>query len=101
MNERIQVDGYLNIDAVIYECQIKLKARFRLRSRSVSRYTRLQVPFYLISIMANDESDSTNSSGGRSLGGGASQPLPASWARPSDRPRVGRIGDWSGTDSSA
>ena len=42
----------------------------------------------------SDDSNSTTA-GGRSLGGGAAEPLPASWSRPSERPRVGRIGDWS------
>ncbi|KAF9478749.1 SEP-domain-containing protein [Pholiota conissans] len=36
---------------------------------------------------------------GRTLGGDPAEPLPASWARPAAAPRVGRIGDWSGSSS--
>lgn len=39
----------------------------------------------------SDDSNNTTA-GGRSLGGGASEPLPASWLHPAERPRVGRIG---------
>ncbi|KAG1748099.1 hypothetical protein EDB19DRAFT_1684250 [Suillus lakei] len=40
------------------------------------------------------------SGGGQSLGGNQnSEPLPAGWGRPS-APRVGRVGDWSGTNNS-
>ena len=47
---------------------------------------------YLIHLLAmSDDSNNTNA-GGRTLGGGASEPLPASWLHPSERPRVGRIG---------
>lgn len=42
------------------------------------------------------DGDNSNTTGGRSLGGGAAEPLPASWARPTQAPRVGRIGNWSG-----
>ena len=42
----------------------------------------------------SDDSNNT-AAGGRTLGGGAAEPLPSSWLRPSERPRVGRIGDWS------
>ncbi|KAG6848530.1 hypothetical protein H0H93_016260 [Arthromyces matolae] len=35
--------------------------------------------------------------GGRSLGGGPSEPLPSTWSRPTQAPRLGRIGDWSGS----
>lgn len=39
------------------------------------------------------------SSGGQSLGGNQNnEPLPAGWGRPS-APRVGRVGDWSGTNN--
>ncbi|KAG1893622.1 uncharacterized protein F5891DRAFT_1065655 [Suillus fuscotomentosus] len=39
------------------------------------------------------------SGGGQSLGGNEnSEPLPAGWGRPS-APRVGRVGDWSGTNN--
>jgi len=47
----------------------------------------------------NNEQAINTSSSGRSLGGGAAEPMPASWARPSTQPRVGRIGAW--TSSSA
>ena len=41
-------------------------------------------------------SDEPNTSGGgRSLGGGSNEPLPASWSRPQSS-RIGRVGDWSG-----
>ncbi|KAF5375951.1 hypothetical protein D9615_008158 [Tricholomella constricta] len=43
----------------------------------------------------NDDADNSTGSG-RTLGGGAAEPMPASWSRPSQAPRVGRIGDWSG-----
>ncbi|KJA16623.1 hypothetical protein HYPSUDRAFT_193049 [Hypholoma sublateritium FD-334 SS-4] len=48
-------------------------------------------------------SDSGNnpSGVGRTLGGEPAEPLPASWARPAAAPRVGRVGDWSGTGSSS
>lgn len=52
-----------------------------------------------ITCLMSDESKNTTG-GGRSLGGGAAEPLPSSWSRPSERPRVGRIGDWSGSSSS-
>ena len=42
------------------------------------------------------DNDNNNITGGRSLEGGAAEPLAASWARPAQAPRVGRIGDWSG-----
>ena len=45
--------------------------------------------------------DNQTTGGGRSLGGGSAEPLPSSWSRPSERPRVGRIGDWSGSRYSA
>ncbi|KAF8804185.1 SEP-domain-containing protein [Phlegmacium glaucopus] len=48
--------------------------------------------------MSDDSNNTTG--GGRSLGGGAPQPLPSSWSQPSERPRFGRIGDWSGPPSS-
>ena len=41
--------------------------------------------------------NNNSTTGGRSLGGGAAEPLPSSWSHPSERPRVGRIGDWSGS----
>jgi len=42
-----------------------------------------------------------NKTGGRSLGGGDNEPLPSSWVRPANsQPRVGRIGDWTGSSSS-
>ncbi|KAG6826516.1 hypothetical protein H0H92_015509 [Tricholoma furcatifolium] len=50
--------------------------------------------------MSNDNNN-TNTGGGRSLGGGSAEPLPQSWSRPSQAPRVGRIGDWSGTGGSS
>ena len=37
---------------------------------------------------------------GRTLSGDPAEPLPSNWARPSSAPRVGRIGDWSGSSSS-
>lgn len=40
-----------------------------------------------------------NNSGGRTLGGDPAEPMPSSWARPAATPRVGRIGDWSGSSS--
>jgi len=47
-------------------------------------------------------SDNTDDNGGgRTLGGGASEPLPASWARPSQAPRTGRIGNWSSSNTSS
>ncbi|KZW03206.1 SEP-domain-containing protein [Exidia glandulosa HHB12029] len=39
-------------------------------------------------------SDNDNNNGGRSLGGGPAEPMPAGWGAPS-RPRVGRVGDWN------
>ena len=55
---------------------------------------------YLILLISIDHSmsdDSNNTpAGGRSLGGGASEPLPTSWLHPSERPRVGRIGGGGG-----
>ncbi|KAG8925699.1 hypothetical protein FRC02_009470 [Tulasnella sp. 418] len=39
-----------------------------------------------------DDGNNNNNRGGQSLGGGASEPLPSSWNRPSSGPRVGRIG---------
>ena len=45
--------------------------------------------------LAISMSDNNTTRVGRSLGGGAAEPLPSSWLRPSERPRVGRIGDWS------
>jgi hypothetical protein len=51
---------------------------------------------YLTSTDHSMSDDSNNTTaGGRSLGGGAAEPLPTSWSHPSERPRVGRIGDWS------
>ena len=47
----------------------------------------------------SDDNNNTTTGGGRSLGGGAAEPLPSSWSQPSERPRVGRIGDWSGSSS--
>lgn len=47
----------------------------------------------------SDDSNNT-SGGGRSLGGDAAEPLPSNWSRPAEKPRVGRIGDWSGSSSS-
>ncbi|KAG6885699.1 hypothetical protein C0992_004961 [Termitomyces sp. T32_za158] len=44
----------------------------------------------------SDGDNSNTTGGGRSLGGGAAEPLPTSWTRPTQAPRVGRIGDWSG-----
>ncbi|KAG6852045.1 hypothetical protein C0991_003628 [Blastosporella zonata] len=44
--------------------------------------------------MADNNANTT--AGGRSLGGGPAEPIPDSWARPTQAPRVGRIGDWSG-----
>jgi len=50
----------------------------------------------------NDQVDDNNTSqaGGRSLGGGAAEPLPSSWTHPTTQPRVGRIGAWSTSSSS-
>ena len=46
-------------------------------------------------------SGGNNPSGaGRTLGGDPAEPLPESWAQRSSAPRVGRIGDWSGSSSS-
>jgi len=43
-----------------------------------------------------------NIPGGRSLGGDSSEPLPSTWVRPtSSQPRVGRIGDWTGSSSAS
>ncbi|KIK00603.1 hypothetical protein K443DRAFT_679069 [Laccaria amethystina LaAM-08-1] len=39
--------------------------------------------------------DTTGS--GRTLDGGPGESLPASWARPTERPRVGRVGQWGGS----
>lgn len=46
-------------------------------------------------------SDDNNqgSGGGQSLSGGANEPLPSTWSRPSQAPRVGRIGNWSNSPS--
>ncbi|KAH0580409.1 UBX domain-containing protein 1 [Termitomyces sp. J132] len=44
------------------------------------------------------DNDNNITGGGRSLGGGSAEPLPASWARPTQTPRVGRIGNWSGNN---
>jgi len=48
-------------------------------------------------------SDSGNNptGAGRTLGGDAAEPLPSNWAHPAAAPRVGRIGDWSGSSSSS
>ncbi|KAG6887996.1 hypothetical protein C0995_011101 [Termitomyces sp. Mi166 len=46
----------------------------------------------------SDGNNNNTTEGGRSLGGGASEPLPASWARPTQTTRVGRIGNWSGNN---
>ncbi|KAL0948013.1 hypothetical protein HGRIS_010635 [Hohenbuehelia grisea] len=48
--------------------------------------------------MSGNDNDN---SGGRALGGGASERLPSSWVRPSQAPRIGRIGDWSSSASSS
>ncbi|KDR72801.1 hypothetical protein GALMADRAFT_252068 [Galerina marginata CBS 339.88] len=45
-------------------------------------------------------SDNDSNSTGRTLGGDPAEPLPSNWARPAAAPRVGRIGDWSGSSSS-
>ncbi|KAF8152265.1 hypothetical protein B0H34DRAFT_724522 [Crassisporium funariophilum] len=50
--------------------------------------------------MSDNGNNTTGGSGGRSLGGGPAEPLPSTWSNPSGRPRVGRIGDWSGSSSS-
>lgn len=51
--------------------------------------------------MSSDNDQSSLGSGdGRSLSGGASEPLPSTWSRPTQAPRVGRIGDWSSQPSS-
>ena len=50
-------------------------------------------PYLTVYAMSDDTNNTT--AGGRSLRGGASEPLPNSWSQPSERPRVGRIGDWS------
>ncbi|KAF9555715.1 SEP-domain-containing protein [Agrocybe pediades] len=42
----------------------------------------------------------SDNGGGRTLSGDPAEPLPSNWARPNSAPRVGRIGDWSGTSSS-
>ncbi|KAF8063475.1 hypothetical protein FPV67DRAFT_246408 [Lyophyllum atratum] len=47
--------------------------------------------------MSDNDNTNNPSGGGRSLGGGAAEPLPSSWSRPAQAPRVGRIGDWSGS----
>ncbi|RDB21824.1 UBX domain-containing protein 1 [Hypsizygus marmoreus] len=44
---------------------------------------------------SDDNTNPPASSGGRSLGGGAPEPLPESWSHPAPAARVGRIGDWS------
>lgn len=41
--------------------------------------------------MADDENNQ-NTGAGRTLGGGAAEPLPASWRTSTSQPRVGRIG---------
>ncbi|TFK35804.1 hypothetical protein BDQ12DRAFT_611172 [Crucibulum laeve] len=53
--------------------------------------------------MSNDENNNNTNAGGvgRTLGGAPAEPLPSTWARPAERPRVGRIGDWSGGGASA
>lgn len=51
--------------------------------------------------MASDKDESGSSGGGgQSLSGGASEPLPSTWTRPSQAPRVGRVGAWSSNSSS-
>ncbi|KAG6833316.1 hypothetical protein H0H87_008948 [Tephrocybe sp. NHM501043] len=47
--------------------------------------------------MADGDNNTNTTGGGRSLGGGPAEPMPSSWAQPSQAPRVGRIGNWSGT----
>ncbi|GLB42820.1 putative SEP-domain-containing protein [Lyophyllum shimeji] len=47
--------------------------------------------------MSNNGDSNNPSGGGRTLGGGAAEPLPSSWARSAEAPRLGRIGDWSGS----
>lgn len=42
----------------------------------------------------NDKNGSV-SGGGRSMSGGANEPMPSTWNRPSQAPRIGRIGDWA------
>lgn len=49
--------------------------------------------------MADNDETNNITGGGRTLGGGAAEPLPSSWSRPATAPRVGRIGDWSGSSS--
>ncbi|KAG5645308.1 hypothetical protein DXG03_006497 [Asterophora parasitica] len=44
----------------------------------------------------HDANAGNTTGGGRTLGGGAAQPIPAAWSRPTQAPRVGRVGDWSG-----
>ncbi|KAF9005204.1 hypothetical protein BDQ17DRAFT_1354033 [Cyathus striatus] len=50
--------------------------------------------------MSSDDRNENTQGGGRTLGGAAAEPLPASWASQSSQRRVGRVGDWSGTGSS-
>ena len=38
-----------------------------------------------------------NNEGGRTLDGGASEPLPEVWRSSNGAPRVGRIGNWAGS----
>lgn len=46
-------------------------------------------------------SDDNNNSGGRSLGGGPSEPLPENWGgSQSNSRRVGRVGEWNSSSSS-
>ncbi|KAF7334477.1 UBX domain-containing protein 1 [Mycena venus] len=50
----------------------------------------------------SEDNNESNTGGGRSLGGGpVSEPLPESWLRPADPPRVGRIGAWSSSSGSS
>ena len=49
----------------------------------------------------NNDQSSSGSGGGRSLSGGVNEPLPSTWNRPSQPPRVGRVGAWSSSDSSS
>lgn len=46
-------------------------------------------------------SGDNDNNGGNTLGGGPSEPLPPSWASRSSQPRVGRIGDWSGSSNAS
>ena len=40
----------------------------------------------------SEPADGANPAGGRSLGGGAAEPLPAAWANRQPQARVGRVG---------